>query len=318
MSSDILSEQDYEAIEAAVMETERGRWFLREYAARNRVANTAEILDVLNRIEGRLAAAPLDKMAMDAPSLPEPVVSTAPPPADIAVISVLIAAARAEMVALREEAHHNGRTLREGDDFDAISAASDHAINSVLNAAERIQELSWILRERGMEAASCDELDQRASEIYLACSFQDMASRRLEALVETLIQIDAHIARNPCGIEAAPEPAALLPMAVTTHATSAMRDAPPPPSPRPQNPVSAAVELLAEISPPAATANPPSSRIPERIVPTEPRPRRAAPHHAGNLALSHDEDLLELTAPAIQHGINYDELSFNEKIALFS
>ena len=40
-----LSEVDYEAISAAVMETGRGRWFLAEYAKRNRNADTAMVLD---------------------------------------------------------------------------------------------------------------------------------------------------------------------------------------------------------------------------------------------------------------------------------
>ena len=36
-----LRESDYEAIEAAVMETEKGRWFLFEYSRRHRSADKA-------------------------------------------------------------------------------------------------------------------------------------------------------------------------------------------------------------------------------------------------------------------------------------
>ena len=39
-----LTEDDFERIEAAVMETERGRWFLQEYARRQRAAESEEIL----------------------------------------------------------------------------------------------------------------------------------------------------------------------------------------------------------------------------------------------------------------------------------
>ena len=46
-----LSEWDYSLIEAAVMETVRGRWFLAEFARRNRVADTQVLLDALARIE---------------------------------------------------------------------------------------------------------------------------------------------------------------------------------------------------------------------------------------------------------------------------
>ncbi|GLK68049.1 hypothetical protein [Hansschlegelia plantiphila] len=46
---------DYEAIADAVMETERGRWFLAEYARRNRAADTGAVLDALNELERRLS-----------------------------------------------------------------------------------------------------------------------------------------------------------------------------------------------------------------------------------------------------------------------
>ena len=43
--------EDYEAIEQAVLETERGRWFLAEYAARNRRAETTSLLTSLTKLE---------------------------------------------------------------------------------------------------------------------------------------------------------------------------------------------------------------------------------------------------------------------------
>src|SRR5215472_18500857 len=50
------SEADYEAIRDAFMETSRGRWFLGEYAKRNRNADTSMVLDAVARIEETLAA----------------------------------------------------------------------------------------------------------------------------------------------------------------------------------------------------------------------------------------------------------------------
>ncbi|MBP0582860.1 hypothetical protein J8I29_26270 [Labrys sp. LIt4] len=47
----LLSEEDYGAIEAAVMETARGRWFLAEYARRNRNADTEAVLAAIRRLE---------------------------------------------------------------------------------------------------------------------------------------------------------------------------------------------------------------------------------------------------------------------------
>ncbi|MBJ6126006.1 hypothetical protein [Microvirga splendida] len=47
---------DFDTIEAAVMETARGRWFLKEYARRNRNADTVAVLKALERLKDR----PLD------------------------------------------------------------------------------------------------------------------------------------------------------------------------------------------------------------------------------------------------------------------
>ncbi len=46
-----MSDVDYEAIEAAVTETVRGRWFLAEFARRNRGAEVKLMLDAMGRLE---------------------------------------------------------------------------------------------------------------------------------------------------------------------------------------------------------------------------------------------------------------------------
>lgn len=51
---------DFEAIEAAVMETARGRWFLAEYARRMRAAETAKLLEAVTRIERTLRVSEYD------------------------------------------------------------------------------------------------------------------------------------------------------------------------------------------------------------------------------------------------------------------
>jgi hypothetical protein len=49
---------DYDAIERAVMETPRGRWFLAQRDQRLRMGETQRILDALKRLEGVLVAIP--------------------------------------------------------------------------------------------------------------------------------------------------------------------------------------------------------------------------------------------------------------------
>ena len=50
-----LEESDFETIEDAVLETARGRWFLREFARRARAADTGRLLEALGRIENLLS-----------------------------------------------------------------------------------------------------------------------------------------------------------------------------------------------------------------------------------------------------------------------
>lgn len=51
-----LDEADFERIEAAVMETERGRWFLQEYARRRCAVEAERILAAIARLEARACA----------------------------------------------------------------------------------------------------------------------------------------------------------------------------------------------------------------------------------------------------------------------
>jgi hypothetical protein len=46
--------ESFESLEAAVLETQRGRWFLEEYARRQRSAETLAILEILKKLEGSI------------------------------------------------------------------------------------------------------------------------------------------------------------------------------------------------------------------------------------------------------------------------
>ena len=46
-----LEDQDYEDIEAAVLETARGRWFLHEHARRTRASETDRMSLAIERLE---------------------------------------------------------------------------------------------------------------------------------------------------------------------------------------------------------------------------------------------------------------------------
>jgi hypothetical protein len=64
--------ESFESLEAAVLETQRGRWFLEEYARRQRSAETLAILEILKKLEGSITNTsflPPPKSAEPAPAL---------------------------------------------------------------------------------------------------------------------------------------------------------------------------------------------------------------------------------------------------------
>jgi hypothetical protein len=64
-----MSEHDYGAIEAAVMETVRGRWFLAEYAQRIRASEVRQMLDAVARLERAVLSQPVEILPPPSASL---------------------------------------------------------------------------------------------------------------------------------------------------------------------------------------------------------------------------------------------------------
>jgi hypothetical protein len=60
--------ESFESLEAAVLETQRGRWFLEEYARRQRSAETLAILEILKKLENSIT----NPSFLPAPKGPEP------------------------------------------------------------------------------------------------------------------------------------------------------------------------------------------------------------------------------------------------------
>ncbi len=175
------TEADYEAIHTAVMETERGRWFLAEYARRNRNADTALILAAIDRVEAlwrerRPAASPAERVRFD-----------------LVEMAKAIAQTRSEIAAMRPEGDHKGSLSEASEELDSIVQATAQATSDILAAAEQMQEIAWTLREHGAAQTVCDALDRRATDIYTACSFQDLTGQRIGKVVEVLRFLEERI-----------------------------------------------------------------------------------------------------------------------------
>ena len=175
-----LTEADYEAIEAAVVETNRGRWFLAEYARRNRHADTKMLLTAIDRLEaairGERTAESVDRIRFD-----------------LVEMAKAIARTKVEIAAIKPDVEQAGKFGEATEELDSIVSATEAATSDILAAAEQVQEVAWTLREQGLDAEVCDLLDAKATAIYTACSFQDLTGQRTGKVIQVLRYLEGRI-----------------------------------------------------------------------------------------------------------------------------
>ena len=183
-----FSEAEYAEIEAAVMETMRGRWFLGEYARRNRHADTLVVLAELKRLAAAVRGEDTG-VSKDAPSHIRV--------EDIFEMADDITRAKSEIAAIADSAatfaagqNQSGAAAIESNP--AAQKAED-ATWDILAAAEHIQEIAWTLRERGIDDQICDSLDRRATDIYAACAVQNPDGEAIRRALQTLETIEARV-----------------------------------------------------------------------------------------------------------------------------
>src|SRR5258708_5473291 len=134
------SEADYDAIREAFMETSRGRWFLGEFAKRNRNADTSMVLGAVSRIEETLAA-------------------HRQPPAPDDRLAEALAAIRGAVNRAAETAAAT---------FDG--AALEAHLAPIRIGTRIIKEISWRWREIGADGRICDLIDSQVDAIDAACT----------------------------------------------------------------------------------------------------------------------------------------------------
>lgn len=164
---------EYEAIEATMCESERGRWFLAEHARRNRAADTEMLLGAIMRLEHTVMA---DRG-------PEGVGHLR---GNLVEMAEAISRTKAEIAAITAPANEQTRLALASEALDAIVRATEQATSDILSSAEAVQEAAWGLREHGVDADLCNTLDRHATAIYTACSFQDLTAQRTARIVYTL------------------------------------------------------------------------------------------------------------------------------------
>ena len=155
------SEEDYAAIAEAFMETSRGRWFLTEYAKRNRNTDTRMVLDAVARIEQSLAAQREEDLEREASLQRDEGLS-----AQQAAEAVAAAAAAQERLTEALAAIRSSVEAAEESAVEALdSLALEQRLAPVRKGARVLREIAWRLREIGNDGRICDLIDLQVTVI---------------------------------------------------------------------------------------------------------------------------------------------------------
>ncbi len=175
-----IGDAEYHTLEQTLLESDRGRRFLAEFLRRQKTPETTEILAAVQRLERvvtRQREVPnLDKIRLDIADMHEAIERT-----------------KAEIANIKAEGEASNRFMDASHELDAIVTQTEGATQSILEAAEKIQEKAWVLRENGADDATCDDIDAKATEIFMACSFQDLTGQRTNKVVQVLSYLESRI-----------------------------------------------------------------------------------------------------------------------------
>jgi hypothetical protein len=169
------AQADYDAICAALMHTARGRWFLEEYAKRNRSADTKLLLTAIQRIEAVVCAERSKQAAQQGLRT------------DLLEMAKAITRTRAEVAEIRADATAEQAPPGNG------AAREPQQPRDVFAAAERIRDVTWAMRGHGFDPSTCDQLEDLAACILSASSLRDPSDHRASKLSEVLQYLERRI-----------------------------------------------------------------------------------------------------------------------------
>ena len=175
-----LSNSEYDALEEAVMQTVRGRTFLREHAQRNRAVASDLVLRAMDDCRDYFKRHELKQ--------PSEILS-----AELQNMSDAISDTRRDIAAIKPKEGANNRIMAATADLDAIFTSTERATHDILAAAERIQDSCHALREKDADGGVCDAMEEDITNIFLACSFQDLTGQRTTKVVNALHYLEQRV-----------------------------------------------------------------------------------------------------------------------------
>ncbi|WP_454019263.1 protein phosphatase CheZ [Azospirillum sp. Marseille-Q6669] len=179
-----LSEEEFDQIEEAIARTTKGRAFLRRFHRRAHGAAAEEVRNMLLEFRSSWHQ---QSEAVEASKHVEVL------RLELMEMAASIEQARREVAALRPPDAGGDKIMSATNELDAIVISTERASFEILNAAERLMDLSGKLKADGADPGLCSEIEGEVTNIFTACSFQDLTGQRTSKVVNALRYIEQRV-----------------------------------------------------------------------------------------------------------------------------
>lgn len=171
---------DYDAIEQAIRETSRGRWFLAAYLERNRSAETRMLLDAIGKLErsmrdnGHIA----NSMA---------------PMETLMELRDTISQAREDIAQNRKRSGSPTWLPVPRFTFESLPSEITDETRAIRAAAANLQTAVTALRTAGLFHGVAQQIGERVEDIIAACDAQDTAMNSMDRMAALVSELEAEI-----------------------------------------------------------------------------------------------------------------------------
>ena len=172
----VFPRHEYEAIEKAVMESARGRWFLQEFARRNRSADTLMLLDAIGRLQAALSGAGA---------------ASPPPAAEIISLAEAIRSTRTSIAKTRNDMLPEGGAISDEPAIYArIAEQAKTTAHEIMSGSQRLQRLATEMRAANGNDEHASNVEANAHSFQTIAWSQDILSQRIAKAMGLLSHVD--------------------------------------------------------------------------------------------------------------------------------
>lgn len=171
---------DYDAIEHAIRETSRGRWFLNCYLERNRSAETKMLMAAIAKLESAMRDNGLQMQDTASRSL-------------LPVLRDAIDEARCDMARMPQVESSNLEKPMDALDFESIPASGAAELRVIRDAASSIHSAAYALHAAGIFQGVAEQIAEGAQLIEDSCAAQEAVLLRASRMASLVCELESEL-----------------------------------------------------------------------------------------------------------------------------